>query len=155
MSLLPMNESDPKTFVNLENARNEHQRKVMTDIEHNGDCPFCPENLELYHKNPILRKGAHWLLTTNQWPYDNTERHLLAISNKHAESLADLDPQAFSELQEHFVWAEDEFKIAAGGIAMRFGDTQRNGASVRHLHAHLIEPKSDLSTDQKVRFKIS
>lgn len=150
-----MTEFNNETFVNLDNARNEHQRAVMEDIQHNGDCPFCPENLALYHKQPILRTGDQWVLTRNQWPYDNTRNHLLAISVPHAETLAELQPGAFEELQQHFVWAEQEFKIAAGGIAMRFGDTRKNGATVRHLHAHFIEPEADLPPDTKVRFKIS
>lgn len=150
-----MNESRPETFVNLANARNEQQRQVMETIQDHGDCPFCPDHLKQYHKQPILRSGDHWLLTPNQWPYENTRTHLLAIAAYHAETLQDLQPGAFDELQQHFTWAEEEFKIAAGGIAMRFGDTTRNGATVRHLHAHIIEPQADLPSDKKVRFKIS
>ncbi|MEI6850736.1 MAG: hypothetical protein WCK26_02090 [Candidatus Saccharibacteria bacterium] len=143
-----------KTFVNLDNARLPEQRRVMEDIEDNQECPFCPEYLEKYHKEEILRKGAHWILTRNQWPYKNTDTHLLAIAAYHAEKLSDLQEGSFDELQQHMVWAEDEYKIIAGGIAMRFGDTSRNGATVRHLHAHLIVPSLDKSDDEKVKFNI-
>lgn len=144
-----------ESFVNLSNARNDHQRGVMEEITNNNECPFCPNALHKYHKEPILRSGQHWSLTHNQWPYEHTRVHLLAIATYHAESLKDLKPGAFDELQDHFVWAEDAFKIAAGGLAMRFGDTAKNGASVRHLHAHLIVPEETTDTRQKVRFKIS
>ena len=143
-----------ESFVNLDNARLPEQRQVMTDIENNQECPFCPENLEKYHKEEILRKGAHWILTRNQWPYKNTDLHLLAIAAYHAEKLSDLREGSFNELQEHMVWAENEYNIIAGGIAMRFGDTSHNGATVRHLHAHLIVPSIDKPADEKVRFKI-
>ncbi|MFZ1302179.1 MAG: hypothetical protein WAQ27_06440 [Candidatus Microsaccharimonas sp.] len=149
-----MSETNSETFVNLDNARNEEQRRVMETIQDNADCPFCPDHLAKYHKLPILRTGENWLLTTNQWPYENTVHHFLAIAAYHAESLSDLQPGAFEELKDHFAWAEDEFKIASGGIAMRFGDTSNNGATVRHLHAHLIQPKPDLEKSDKVRFKI-
>jgi ATP adenylyltransferase len=146
--------SGSESFVNLNNARNDEQRGVMETIEQNNECPFCPDALHKYHQQPILRSGEHWLLTPNQWPYDNTRTHLLAIAAYHAETLADLQPGSFDELQTHFAWAEAEFKIAAGGLAMRFGDTARNGATVRHLHAHLIQPDPDRPEDAKVRFKI-
>ena len=145
----------PESFVNLDNARFDDQRDVMRAIEEDGVCPFCPEHLHEYHKQPILREGAHWRITPIQWPYEHTSTHLLAISAYHAESLGDLRDGSFDELQKHFQWAELEFKIAAGGLAMRFGDVTRNGASVKHLHMHLIVPSEDKSPEDKIRFKIS
>jgi len=147
-----MSENNP--FVNLDNARLDEQRQVMEEIERNEECPFCPEYLDKYHKQEILRKGAHWILTRNQWPYKNTDIHLLAIAAYHAEKLSDLKPGSFDELQDHLVWAENEFQVSAGGIAMRFGDTSHNGATVNHLHAHFIVPSTDKPDNEKVRFKI-
>lgn len=144
-----------ESFVNLDNARLKEQRDVMKEIAAEEVCPFCEDSLEKYHKQPILSEGAHWRLTTNQWPYEHTEVHLLAIARLHVEKLNDLQPGAGEELIEHFKWAEQEYAVAAGGLAMRFGDTSRNGATVRHLHAHLIVPKQDLKKDQRIRFKIS
>lgn len=149
-----MSESN-ETFVNLANARNNEQRRVMEEIEDNQECPFCPDALHKYHKQPILRQGEHWTLTPNQWPYDNTRVHLLAIAAYHAETIQELRPGSFDELQDHFAWAEQEFKIAAGGLAMRFGDTRKSGATVQHLHSHLIVPNDDIPQGEKVRFKIS
>lgn len=149
-------EQAPVGFVNIANARNDEQRDVMEKIAEHGDCPFCPENLERYHRNPIVRRGEHWLLTENQWPYDHTRIHMLAIAAYHAEALEDLQEGAFEELGDHFRWASKEHAITAGGIAMRFGsDIASNGATVRHLHAHLIQPDPDKPADVKVRFKIS
>lgn len=143
------------SFVNLGNARTDEQRGVMETIEERGECPFCPDNLAKYHQQPILRRGDHWLLTNNQWPYKFTDRHLLAIAAYHAESITDLREGAFGELQEHITWAVLTYEIAAGGLAMRFGDVNKNGATVRHLHAHLIVPAADKPPEEKVRFKIS
>jgi diadenosine tetraphosphate (Ap4A) HIT family hydrolase len=144
-----------KSFVNMKNTRHDEQRRVMEDIVENEECPFCPENIAKYHKQKTLRKGKHWTITKNQWPYKYTDVHLLAIANYHAEKLSDLKKGAFDELQEHMVWAEKEFKIITGGVAMRFGDTSNNGASVSHIHVHLIVPSADKPADEKVKFKIS
>lgn len=147
---------EAESFVNLANARNDEQRGVMEHIAAEGDCPFCPDHLAKYHHKPILRTGDNWLLTENQWPYDNTRTHLLAIATYHAESLEDLHEGAFEELGDHFRWATREYAIKAGGLAMRFGsDIGSNGATVRHLHSHLIEPDPNRPEDAKVRFKIS
>lgn len=143
------------SFINMSNARFDDQREVMEDIERNQECPFCSENLDKYHKEEILRRGTHWILTRNQWPYKNTDTHLLAITAYHAEKLSDLREGSFDELQGHMVWAEEEFHVEAGGIAMRFGNTASNGATVSHLHMHMIVPSADKPADEKVRFKIS
>ncbi len=144
-----------KPFVNMNNARLDEQRRVMEDIIENQECPFCYENLSKYHKQKTLNKGKHWTITKNQWPYKYTDIHLLAILNYHAEKLSDLQKGALGELQEHMVWAEKEFNIIAGGICMRFGDMTNSGATVNHLHVHLIVPSADKPADEKVRFKIS
>lgn len=141
--------------VNLNNARFDDQRQVMQEIIAENVCPFCPDHLEKYHKEPILRRGEHWTITPNQWPYKHTRLHLLAIASHHAESLSDLKPGSMDELLAHFQWAELTYKVAAGGLAMRFGDAKKNGASVNHLHAHFIVPEENLPPDKKVRFKIS
>lgn len=148
------NEQGP-SFVNLGNARKDEQREVMEHIQHEGVCPFCPESIKKYHKQPILREGEHWLLTQNQWPYDFTEHHLLLIATKHIQTVTDLGPGSFDELQGHVEWAVATYRIASGGLAMRFGSIERNGATVDHLHAHIIEPAKDIPEDEKVRFKIS
>ena len=144
-----------ESFVNLDNARHADQREVMEGIRERGECPFCEENLAKTHQQPILRQGEHWTLTPNQWPYNFTRSHLLAISRYHAENLGDLKEGSFDELQDHLQWAEVEFQVAAGGLAMRFGDVTQTGATVNHLHAHLIVPDEAKPADEKIRFKIS
>lgn len=145
----------PASYVNLGNARSEEQRGVMEAIDQQGDCPFCPDHLAKYHKQPILRTGEHWLITPNQWPYEHTRAHLLAIAAYHAESPDELKPGAGEELFDHMRWAGKEYAIKAGGLAMRYGDITLNGATVRHLHAHFIEPDPERPEGSKVKFKIS
>lgn len=149
---MPERENDR---VNLHNARTDDQLDIMKSIVADDVCPFDLENLTEYHKQPILRRGEHWLLTPNQWPYANTRVHLLAITAYHTETLGDLRDGSMDELLAHFQWAEQKYKVAAGGLAMRFGDVKLNGASVNHLHMHFIVPEDNLDPATKVRFKIS
>lgn len=144
----------PKKLISVDNARTDHQRRVMERIREVKECPFCEENLRKYHKKKILKQGKYWTLTPNQWPYDFTKVHLIAIARKHVEKLDDLPKAAFAELLELFQWAERKYKLDYGAIAMRFGDVGGTGATVLHLHAHLIVGDPDHPGYTPVRFKM-
>lgn len=114
----------------------------MEEIDRQGHCPFCLENLPKYHKNPILKEGKFWLLTENQWPYEKIKHQLLAIYKTHIESITEMEPAAGAELIEMFSAEAKKRKIEGGGVAIRFGSSEDGnyGSSVKHIHAHLIEP---------------
>ena len=137
-----MNDDKKNQYINLETLRRDDQRKVMADIRDAGHCPFCMENLEKYHKNPILKEGKFWVITDNQWPYKNIVHQVLAIYKTHINHPRDMDDKASEELFTLFNEICDERGIEGGGIAMRFGESADGnyGSSVLHLHAHLIEP---------------
>ena len=115
---------------------------ALEEIKKQGHCPFCRENLEKYHKRPIIKEGKFWLLTENQWPYEKTKHQYLAIYKTHIEHIKELDPEAGKELIEMFTDEAGKRDMEGGGIAMRFGSSKHGnfGSSVLHLHAHLIEP---------------
>lgn len=143
-------------FVDLDNTRLDEQRAVMRDILDADHCPFCQENLQKYHKQPVLKDGKYWLLTTNQWPYEHTKLHLLLIYKAHIEKLGEIDPEAGAELIELAQWAEKEYVMPGGGLAIRFGNTNYSAGTVAHLHAQLLQPDIDAPNyDEKpVKIKI-
>ncbi len=146
-----------KEFVNLENARVKEQRKIMEAIKKGEYCPFCPEYYNGAKLEPVIRQGKYWHLRKNRWPYKNTRVHLIIILNQHAENLSEISPEAAQEFFELAQWAEQEYQILGGGLCLRFGDIEINGATVLHLHAHLITAKITDKNDpayQKVRFKV-
>jgi len=131
-------------FIDLDNARVDEQRQVMEEIREADHCPFCLENLRAYHKEPFLKEGKYWIVTNNQWPYVHTSVHLLLIYKQHIENLAGIDPEAGAELIQLAQWAEKEYEMPGGGLAMRFGDTDYSAGTVAHLHAQLLVP--DIAT---------
>lgn len=149
-------DSATKKFVDLDNARVDDQREVMKEIIDADHCPFCLENLRKYHKQPTLKEGSYWLVTKNQWPYVHTKLHLLFIYKTHAVKLSELNPAAGKELVELAQWAEKEFSIPGGGLALRFGDTDYSAGTVAHLHAQILQPDIDASgyDDKPVKVKI-
>lgn len=144
----------PKQFVDIDNAREDEQRHVMQQISTAGHCPFCLPNLRQYHHQQILREGRYWLLTPNQWPYEGTRHHFLAILKDHAEHLAELPPGAGDELFGLLAWLEESYTVPGGGVAMRFGDTNYSAGTVAHLHVQFIVPDIDRPDFQPVRVKI-
>lgn len=141
-------------LVNLNNARFDDQKNIMEELAKEGVCPFCEEGLKRCHKAEILKTGDHWSLTYNQYPYENSDLHLLAIAKYHASTLRDMKPGAFNELFEMFKWAENNFNLTYGAVCMRFGDITRTGATLDHLHVHMIVAAKDLPKGTKLKFKI-
>ena len=61
----------------------------------------------------------------------------------HKEQFAELTIDDFKTLKYLVNWANKNLNIKGGGLALRFGDTNYTGATVYHLHFHLIVPKLD------------
>jgi ATP adenylyltransferase len=129
------------THVNLNNAhrpKDDTYQKAIEKIKSDSVCPFCREHLSTYHKKPILKESAHWIVTTNMYAYENAKYHFLFIHKEHITNTNDMTPEAFVELQEHIDWVTEEYKCPGGTLMMRCGDTSITGATVTHIHAHFI-----------------
>ncbi|HVS80075.1 MAG TPA: hypothetical protein VHF05_03765 [Candidatus Paceibacterota bacterium] len=140
------------THVDLKRIRDEKQLKTMREIEQAGHCPFCGDNLLLYHKEPILKETERWLLTKNQWPYKNSRVHLLAIYKDHKTHIDQIPPEAGYELFDLMRWAVQEYDMRGGAVVWRFGDTKYTGGSVSHLHAQLVTADVDAPGYEPIRF---
>lgn len=121
-------------------AKSEEYGSVIETIANEGKCPFCPDNFK-YHKNKILKKYSEWFITRSSWPYENADEHFLIIGENHKEHISDLDSRDMIEVNFLAKWAVAEFKLEGGVLALRFGATEYTGATVCHLHFHLIIPQ--------------
>lgn len=132
-------------FVNTKNARAGEYKKVIEQIATTGKCPFCKENFK-YHKKPIYARKNSWFLTNNSWPYKGTKHHLVILGDKHKEEFSELTAKDFTAIVYLINWAVKKWKIKGGALAMRFGNTDYTGASVSHLHFHIISPQINKKT---------
>lgn len=128
-------------LLDLNNARVEAQRDKMKKLLAEGKCPFCLEHLEKYHDNPIEwgNSGNYWIVTKNDYPYaPPPTQHYLLIHRDHVEDITDISPDAAIE----FFWIMKDIKrrigVKGATLMMRFGSSNFTGATVSHLHAHVI-----------------
>lgn len=141
-------------FININNSREKEQIEVMQKIANQAHCPFCEENLHLYHKKPILKETKHWLVTKNQWPYKHTKHHFLLIYRQHITKLEELETAAGAELFDLVKELEKEYQFEGGGFSMRFGDTDFSAGTVNHLHVQLVIPDAMAKDFEPVRIKL-
>ncbi|HEY4489594.1 MAG TPA: HIT domain-containing protein [Candidatus Paceibacterota bacterium] len=142
-------------FLNHKNARTPDQQKLMETIERDGVCPFCAEHFVTYHPKPVLAETPFWFFTENMSPYKGTKYHFIFVYKPaHISSLADLPAEAFADLHSMLKEAVSKYSIFGGSFFMRFGDTQYNGSSVSHLHAHLLMGDADAPGHEAVKVKL-
>lgn len=130
-----------KPAVNVAHARNE--QAVYKKIVKDDVCPFCTDFarkglIPKYHTKPIILNGLHWVVTENFNPYKGTKHHFLIIHRKHVVSFSEMKLPAMKELVALTKQLEERFKLPAGVLLFRFGNTDYTGGSVNHFHAHLV-----------------
>ena len=132
------------THVDPTNAGTTGYRTVLDKIEGEGECPFCPtsSNYLADHHQPIVAESGHWFLTTAQWPYDDTSAHYLIVLKAHKTHISQLNRFEWLSLQDIM----GEVELAGGALAIRFGDPGLTGATVTHLHAHILVPEINPTT---------
>lgn len=145
---------EPHGFQDFDHIREPEQRAVMEEIERLGICPLCPDHIGHWGPRPVLLVGEHWFIGRNSWPYRSTRLHLIFTPKTHAERLADLTPAAWAELLELLRMVEVVCRLSSGAIGIRFGTPSETGATIRHIHAHLIVADQDVSRPgyERVRF---
>jgi len=134
---------EKRPYINKSYVRTRNQKRVMDQIDEEGVCPFCGPNLERFHGKSSVKKSKHWSLLESKWPYKKTRIHLLFVAKKHMEHIEDLSATSWSDLLQMAKWSIKKYKLKGGAFAIRFGDSNLTGATVHHLHAHLIEPETD------------
>lgn len=131
----------PEETVNVAHVRN--KKPVYERIIKDEACPFCVDfsrktDVFKYHTEPIIFHGRHWAVTTNFNPYKGAKHHFMIVHRKHILSFSELKPSALKELVALTKMLEEKFKLPAGVLLFRFGDTNYTGGSVSHFHAHLV-----------------
>ena len=124
--------------MNILAARKPEQVQKMKELQRDRVCFFCKKNFMKYQDTPILREKKWWLIRKNDFPYDGARIHLLIIYKKHVDTIKKVSNAAILELFDHIRWVNKRFKISGASFVLRFGDPKYTGATITHLHAHLV-----------------
>lgn len=133
------------SFVDPNNSQSRpdgHYAGVINQIAKDGVCPFCPEHLANYHKNPVVEREM-WLVTDNMYPYKPSKLHRLIIHKEHITHMNQITPHGWHVLMEILGEEVAKNNVSGGSLIMRFGDTKFTGASVSHLHMHIVQSDPD------------
>ena len=104
-----------------------------------GACIFCGALDASPPSALILHRGAHCFVILNKFPYNNG--HLMVVPNRHAATLADLDPAELGELASLTRTAEMALTQAYSPHGLNVGINLGRAAGAGapgHLHVHLV-----------------
>ena len=109
-------------------------------MEKTGGCLFCEiQKEEDDTLVGILKRGGHWFVILNTFPYTNG--HLMIVANRHIGSLGDITPEEGAELVEYLALCEKAIEQAYSPDGMNIGVNR--GASggagiIGHIHFHIV-----------------
>lgn len=136
-------------YIYPPNARDQEQLDIMLNMEAAGKDPMALENVD-QDAQKILFQTEYWHVSENRYPRAGSKISFLVVAVGPVYEIEEISPEMWLDLQKIWQRLVKEYKIAGGGICMRFGDPAKSGASLTRLHAHIIMPEDG----EKVRFPI-
>jgi dihydrofolate reductase len=132
-------------------ARTDAQRAEMIRLERNRQCHFCNR----MDADKIILENTSWFVLANTFPYPNTKLHLLVIPKKHYLTLAEMPQSVRQSYLEIITEVENRFQLEAYSHFMRVGAMARTGASIAHLHGHVVVGDNEGPDFEPVRVKLA
>lgn len=142
-------------LYNHANARNEVQAAYMRELEENGICLFCPETLRSAPDQKVHFESEHWIVSENRFPYPDTKLHLLLIPQEHVRDMIDLSEEARDDFWDVLEKCRKSWSLGFYKMMTRCGDTNFTGATIEHLHLHLMVGDSFSEDHSPVRMTFS
>jgi ATP adenylyltransferase len=109
-------------------------------MEKTSGCLFCEIRKEEDDALVgILKRGTHWFVILNTFPYTNG--HVMIVANRHIGSLGDITPEEGAELIEYLALSEKALEEAYSPQGMNIGVNrgESGGAGIiGHIHFHLV-----------------
>jgi ATP adenylyltransferase len=136
----------------LENYRMPGQLARMRELEAAGSCLFCPAELDAHPGAAGFLRTAHWTVLPNDFPYQGATLHLLLVPRQHARDLLELDAAARADFFTALEAARDRYGFAHYGLGVRNGECRYTGATIAHLHAHVLVAPPEPEAVVRMRF---
>jgi ATP adenylyltransferase len=136
----------------MENFRSAEQLAEMRRLEAAGVCLFCPDELGRHAGAAGFLHTRHWTVLPNDFPYAGTSLHLLLVPRQHAGDLLDLDAAAQADFFTALAAARERYGLGYYGLGVRNGDCRYTGATIAHLHAHVLVAPPEPEAVVRMRF---
>jgi ATP adenylyltransferase len=137
------------------NARTAGQLAEMRRLDAAGICLFCPDGLARHARQRILYRTRHWAVTPNEFPYQGTSLHLLLVPDQHAGDLLELSDEVRQDFWAALGAVAREHQLTHYGLGVRNGDCRYTGATVAHVHAHVLVGDAETAGAPPVRMRFS
>lgn len=139
----------------MDNYRTDEQLQEMRRLEAAGICLFCPAALREHDRQRAAFETRHWLVTPNAFPYRGTRLHLLVVPHQHVNDILDLDEEARGDFWTALAAIRERFGLDHYGLGVRNGNCSFTGATIAHVHAHVLVGDPDLDPEVPVRMRFS
>jgi diadenosine tetraphosphate (Ap4A) HIT family hydrolase len=143
------------SYYCLENYRTAEQLAEMRRLEASGVCLFCPDGLASQAGQQVVLQTRYWTVTPNEFPYPGTVLHLLLVPRQHVADLLDLDEVSRRDFWTALASVRDRYGLGYYGLGVRNGDCRFTGATIRHVHAHVLVGDTDPDNAAVVRMRFS
>lgn len=127
-----------KSKVRKDNARHPEQFKRMERLAKEIGCFFCYKNYLKVGASKSIHESRNWYIKKNDYPYEGTIHHYLIAPKKHITKVTQISPRDWSELIKMIKWLDKYLKIKGYSVLVRNGDMKYTGATLDHLHFHLV-----------------
>jgi diadenosine tetraphosphate (Ap4A) HIT family hydrolase len=138
-----------------DNYRTEAQLAEMRRLEAAGICLFCPASLRDHARQEIAFETRLWTVTPNAFPYKGTRLHLLIVPHQHVNDMLDLDDDALADFWAALRQVRERYDLDHYGLGVRNGNCSFTGATIAHVHAHVLVGDPDLDPEVPVRMRFS
>lgn len=137
-----------------DNYRTEEQLAEMRRLEAAGVCLFCPGPLRSHARQRVALETGHWTVTPNEFPYRGTGLHLLLVPHEHVNDLLDLGPDALADFWSALRQVRERYGLTHYGLGVRNGNCSFTGATIAHVHAHVLvgDPAAEPEVPVRMRF---
>jgi len=114
-------------------------RSKYFSIEKGSGCLFCEIQKADDREVGILKRGEHWFVILNSYPY--TSGHVMVVANRHIDALNEMGEEEGKELVELLKLCERAIEEAYKPNGINVGVNRGSSAGagiVGHLHFHVV-----------------
>lgn len=133
-------------YIYPPNAREQEQLDIMLRMEAEDKDPMAPEYIE----QEILFQTKYWHISQNRFPYEGAEKHFLVVATGEVYRLEDISAEMWADLREVWIRLVREYGLDGGAMVFRFGNPAKSGASLTRVHCHIVEPRAEKKSAQRL-----